>query len=326
MTSFLFTAGEELAFSCGPPWVSVLVAEGAAGAFSSSPRSQPSITISVEDARTPFRVAGWKQLSRGAWHRSGALVAENVCATGFDMHLACGEDRAEFTFRWRPPVRERAARLALRSRFHLLARAALIQYPALWWAGTRGRVPLHASACTSGTSTSLVTGPSGVGRSTLIMAEVAAGGRSTGDNLAVSDGTTVWGLVEPLRVTGIEGRRMPHGRREILLGNRCDSLVPTCLAVLDRSSTGQPSIYTCSDQVAARALIANTYMAGELRRYWAFAATCAAGTGIGPAHPPLTDVAFGHAHRLPCFLVRLGAPGSPLLATMIDEERVGAWL
>ena len=46
MTSFLFTAGEELAFSCGPPWVSALVAEGAAGAFSSSPRSQPSITIS----------------------------------------------------------------------------------------------------------------------------------------------------------------------------------------------------------------------------------------------------------------------------------------
>ena len=32
-------------------------------------------------------------------------------------------------------------------------------------------------------------------------------------------------------------------------------------------------------------------MAGELRRYWAFAATLALGTGLGGSHPPVEDVA-----------------------------------
>ena len=67
---------------------------------------------------------------------------------GFDLRLRCGPEGVELTYRWRPPARDRAAAWALRSRFHLLARAVLMQYPALWWAGTRGRAPLHASACT----------------------------------------------------------------------------------------------------------------------------------------------------------------------------------
>ena len=58
-----------------------------------------------------------------------------------------------------------------------------------------------------------MTAPSGVGRSTLLLAS-SGGSRATADNLAVGDGTTVWGLVEPVRVEGGGGRRMPHGRHE----------------------------------------------------------------------------------------------------------------
>ena len=43
-------------------------------------------------------------------------------------------------------------------------------------------------------------GPGGVGKSTLLAAELAGGGRATSDNLCVSDGREVWGLVEPLRL------------------------------------------------------------------------------------------------------------------------------
>jgi hypothetical protein len=66
-------------------------------------------------------------------------------------------------------------------------------------------------------------------------------------------------------------------------------------------------------------------MAGELRRFWAFAATLAAGTGAGPSHPPVGEVASAFAERLPCFVLRLGTPRdarvSELLATL-EEVKV----
>ena len=81
---------------------------------------------------------------------------------------------------------------------------------------------------------------------------------------------------------------------------------------------------------ATRALVAGTYAAGELRRYWAFAATLALGTGVGPAHPPIGEVAAGYARRLPCVRVRVGdgdAVGLDRLcaapATAGAEERAG---
>jgi hypothetical protein len=65
--------------------------------------------------------------------------------------------------------------------------------------------------------------------------------------------------------------------------------------------------------MAARYLTAGTYMAGELRRYWAFAATLALGTGVGESHPPVQQVAGTLSTRLPCVRVALGSrPGAPL--------------
>ena len=233
MHAFLDSAGERLAIECSLPWVMELIAEGAAGELRESEAAGAAITIRVEADRGPFDTRGWNLLARGAWLREGELVIENACTAGFDLHLRHTAERAVFTYRWRPPARDRAAARILRSRFHLLARGILTQYPALWWAGTRGRAPLHASACVVGGATLLVTASSGIGRSTLVLGELRAGGRATGDNLGVGDGSTLWGLLEPLRVEGEAGAacRMGATRSRCRTGSR-----RSCLTASSSSS------------------------------------------------------------------------------------------
>jgi hypothetical protein len=324
MRGFVDTAGEQLAIECSLPWVEDLIVEGVGGELHVNDAPDPSLRVIVEAERQPFPTAGWRLLARGARHKRREVVVENACTAGFDLHLSCTAQRAEFSYRWRPPPRDRAAARLLRSRFHLLARAVLMQYPALWWAGTRGRVPLHASACTAGGSVALITAPSGVGRSTLILGELNRGERATSDNLAAGDGRTVWGLVEPLRIEGGEGRSMPHGRRESALRGRAESLVPDLLLVLERKSAGPSRAFAITPGAAAQSLVASTYMAGELRRFWPFAATLAAGTGLGPAHPPVTDVASAFAARLPCFALDLGARPAPSLGQLLEAQETKA--
>jgi hypothetical protein len=320
MLGVLETAGERVAIQCALPWVAELIEEGSAGELRPGNAHDPSVVVRVEADRAQFDTRGWEPLTRGAWHRRGAMVIENACTAGFDLHVSCAGDRVELDCRWRPPARDRAAARVLRSRFHLLARAVLMQYPALWWAGTRGRAPLHATACTTAGPAPLVTAASGVGRSTLLARELAAGG-CTGDNLAVGDGITVWGLVEPLRVQGAGGRRMPHGRQEAALRNRDVMADPDCVVVLERRAAGGPSLERCSGAQAARSLVTSTYMAGELRRFWGLAAALAAGTGRGPAHPEVADVAATFAQRLPCYVLTLGAQPGPCLSDLLSGAR-----
>ena len=325
MLGVLDTAGERVAIACALPWAADLIAEGAAGELRDGADGDASVLVTVERDRGPFDVDGWLPLTRGAWAREGEVVLTNACTTGFDLRLSCTAERAAFTFRWRPPARDRVAARVLRSRFHLLARAALVQFPALWWAGTKGRAPLHASACAAERATPLLTAPSGIGRSTVTVCELEAGGVATGDNLAVGDGVTVWGLVEPLRVEGAGGRRMPHGRSEAVMTGRADALAPDSVVVLARARGDRTGLVPCDAATAARSLVTSTYMAGELRRFWAFAGTLAAGTGVGPSHPPVGEVASAFAERLPCFVLRLGTPRgarvSELLAT-VEEVKV----
>jgi hypothetical protein len=324
LEGLLKTVGERLEIECALPWVTDLITEGAGGERWEGHASGPSVRVQVEADRSPFPTNGWECLTRGAWQRNGEVVLENVCTAGFDLHLRSTPSQAEFTYRWRPPVRDRALSLLLRSRFHLLARAVLMQYPALWSAGLRGRVPLHASACETGGSAPLLTAPSGIGRSTVVLAELGSGGRATGDNLSVGDGTTVWGLVEPLRIEGGSGRRMPHGRQEAPMPDRVEAIAPDSIVVLKRGTSGSPSLSTTSTQSAARSLTTSTYMAGELRRYWAFAATLSAGTGVGPAHPPIAEVAAAFAARLPCFSLALGRKPGARVSELLETAQVAA--
>lgn len=323
MNGHLETAGECLAVSSALDWVGELIAEASGPELRAGEPAGPTVRVQVEAASWPFGTRRCELLARGVWRRSGTVVVENVCTAGFDLHLDCRGAVPELTYRWRPPTRDRVAARLLRSRFHLLARAALLQYPALWWAGTRGRVPLHASACGS-RSVALLTAQSGIGRSTLVLAETQAGAQATGDNLGVGDGTMLWGLVEPARVTGGGGRRMPHGREELSLPGRVEALEPDCLVKLVRGSGDAPRLESCSADEAARALVTSTYMAGELRRYWSLAATLAAGTGRGPAHPPVTEVAAAFAASLPCFSLALGREAGPSLGELLESAQVAA--
>lgn len=325
MQGYLDSAGERLNLASELPWVAELIAEGAAGELHDGEPVDASLSVTVERDHRPFPVDGWERLTRDAWMRGGEVVLENACTAGFDLRLSCTPGHASFTYRWRPPARDRAAARVLRSRFHLLARAVLSQFPALWWAGTRGRAPLHASACGAEQATPLLTAAGGIGRSTVTLRELDAGAVATGDNIAVGDGTTVWGLVEPLRVIGGGGRRMPHGRAEIVMPHRAVSLAPDSVVVLRRGDGLQAGLSRCESATAARALVTSTYMAGELRRFWGFAAILASGTGLGAAHPPVQDVASAFTGRLPCFVLTLGttkkARVSELLS-MAEEVKV----
>jgi hypothetical protein len=329
----LTSAGERLGIECAVPWVGELIREASDGCFTGGDPDTARIRIRVEQHRDAFHTGGWEPLARGVAGRDGSLVLRNLLSTGFDLRVDPSADggMVAFTFRWRPARRERALALALRSRFHLLVRSALLRYPALWWAGTRGRACLHAAVCTAGDGrVVLLAGPGGVGKSTLVWMELGAGGSAVSDNVCVSDGVTAWGVVEPLRVEGGGGRRVPHSRAERAMPGRVGSLVPDRVVVLRRGSDETASVRPCDPDAAARSLVAGTYMAQELRRYWAFAATLGLGTGIGPAHPPVAEVAAALAGGLPALLVRLPSRPGPRLRELLDrldtvDQEVGRW-
>jgi hypothetical protein len=62
-------------------------------------------------------------------------------------------------------------------------------------------------------------------------------------------------------------------------------------------------------------------MAGELRRYWAFAATLSAATAIGPPHPAIVDAASAFAARLSCHVLELGSDPAATAATLAGLAR-----
>ena len=81
----------------------------------------------------------------------------------------------------------------------------------------------------------------------------------------------------------------------------------------------------CDAGTAARALICNTYMAGELRRYWGFAAALSAGSDLGSAHPPIVEVSETFAQRLPCFEVVLSNRDGVRLGELLGSKEA-TWI
>ena len=319
MNALLETSGERLQIISSIPWVDELVASAAPGELRHGERAGVGATVNVESKSQAFHSTAWEPLTRGAWRQRDEVVIEDVCSSGFDLHLCCTSGEALFTFRWRPHLRGRAAELLLKSRFTLLARAVLLQYPAMWLASNRGRVPLHASACTVGELNPLLVGPSGVGKSTLMAQELASGGRAISDNLCVSDGITAWGVVEPMRVETSGRPSMPHGRAEVPLPGRVPALAPNLLVALRRGHDEVAYVRSAGTAAVARTLITGTYMAGELRRYWAFAATLTAGTELGPSHPPIEAIARQLASRLPAVEIVLPRQPGVRLAELLSQ-------
>lgn len=317
------SGGERLFIASDVPWVTSVIRAMAGDDLEPGAAQDRTVEVRVEASGEPFEVGTWEPLTRGAWTLNGALVMTDVCASGFDLRLEVVRGVPVFTYRYRPRALVRVASLLLRARGVLLARAVLSQYPVLWWAGHRGRVPLHAPACTAGDSVPLIAGPAGVGKSTLLALERRLGGVAVSDNLVVSNGETAWGIVEALRVEG-KGRTTTHGRVEVRFEGRVASLQPNVLVVLRRGFGEDPEVASCDADRAVRSLVTGTYMAGELRRYWAFAATLSAATGCGPAHPPVEEVAGRLASRLRCVEVRLARRPGVLLSTLLAPLEVVA--
>ncbi len=321
MRAVFRTAGEQIELDCRQRFLAGVLREGLVGQQTQAPAAGPDIRVKVEDNVEPFDTHEWDVLTRNAWRRSGAVVVRDACSSGLDLLVAAVGPSLEIRARWRPPPVGRAAAAVLRSRARLLIRAVLLQYPALWWGQQRGRAPLHASVCSMGTDhgrSVLLSGPGGVGKSTIVNAELERGAVATSDNVCLSDGHSAWGLLEPRRVPSSEtgstrGRRMPHDRREAPWTGRVDELVPGVVLVLRRGVAKKTSCVPCDPDDAAKSLVAGTYMAGELRRYWAFASTVALGTGIGEVHPSIDQVARTLTAGLPCWELTLGErPIAPL--------------
>jgi hypothetical protein len=323
MRAVVETAGVRVAVDSALPWVDRLLVECCGSELSEVragvDRTHDELHIKVEASAKPFDTTGLTPLTRGASSGDAEVVMRDVCTSGFDLRLHVHDGRATATYRWRPPATSHAAAWLLRSRFHLLVRSVLLHYPAMWWASTRGAVPLHAPVCTTAGSIALLAGPPGVGKTTLLLQEVAHGARAISDNLSVTNGRECWGVVEPIRVEGGEGRRMPHGRRETMLRQRAGSLAPDLVVVVQRGGARVAHMRTCSASAAARALVASTYMAGELRRYWAFAATLSIATGSGEVHPPIADIATALTRRLPCVEITLPAVRGTRLAELVGQ-------
>lgn len=325
MRAHLSTGGEQVAVTCQLPWVAERLVEAADGGFDLQAVATPTMHVLIEQSRRAFPTAALCQLSRDAWAANGQVVVRDVVTSGFDMRLRWQDAVPEVAFRWRPPPRTGAAALVLRSRARLLLRAALLQFPVLWLASTRGRAPFHACASTAGPlGPALLVGPSGVGKTTLMEHEVRAGGLATTDNLGVGDGETVWGLVEPVRSQQGSGKSAPHGRRETTLPHRVDSLRPRLLVVLRRGA--EIRVKRCDPQEAARALVASTYVAGELRRYWPLHALLALGAGVGPAHPPVNELAAAFARGSQCLTVDLPHVKGVRIAEVLASEGATTWM
>lgn len=317
METSLRTAGRSVLIRCELGWVARVIEETCGGDLRRSPATAPDLEIHIESNGERFPIDGWAPVARGAWMRDNIVMIEDVCTTGFDMLVSIQDGSATLTFRWRPSPRSRAAFVGLRSRWHLLARAVLMQFPSMWWAEAHGASPVHAAACTAGRATPLIGGAAGVGKTTLLVNELAAGERATSDNLNVLHGTTAWGVVEPIRVEGADGRKMSHGRREMSMPNRVESLTPDCVVILQRAA-GTSYVRPCPPERAARALVTGTLMAGELRRYWPYAATLSAGTGVGPAATELNSTVTKLTRQVPCVEVALQRTHNALLAELLD--------
>jgi hypothetical protein len=275
------------------------------------------LRIVVDEEDRPFSTNGFELVARSVYRRMREAVLNNVCSSGYDLHVEISDDVPCFTFRRRPSLMVRAAAAADRARAGQLTRLTLLAYPTMWWAAARGRSPMHVAAFQSPEMTVLVGGPSGVGKSTVLGLELVAGARPVSDNICVSDGTKVWPVNEPLRLAGGSGARAPHGRSEQAMISRVSEVVPDAVVLLTR---GKTTVRVVDSLTAARALAAGTYMAGELRRFWSFAATLSAATDVGPAHPPVAAVSESLAMDVPCVEVARAAADAPAVSTLLRSS------
>jgi hypothetical protein len=307
-------------------------ATGGATLAATAAPSAPDVLLTIERSRRPFDIAGMRPVTRGCWSDAGGrTVIENVGGSGFSQLWHAGGDSLEIRTRWMPTVLGNVAARTMPTRFRLLRAQVLLHYPILWWSMvTASTAPVHVSAVELHGVGVVLAGPGGVGKSTLVAAELAAGHTATCDNLAVTDGHVVHGVNEALRLprqaealgrsaygSPQPGARATHGRTEHTWPRRAEDVVPAMVVVVRRGGLRAPTALPAD--AACRALVAGTYAAGELRRYWPLVATLALATGRGPAHPAVEEVAATLTGNLPCYELDLGTEPGPRLGELLAE-------
>jgi hypothetical protein len=324
-TTMLRTAGQLIAVDgTGGTLRAAFAATGAARRSDDLGADLPNITVSLERSRRRFDTSDCELVTRGAWvNRQGDTLIESVGGSGFSQRWSITGDGLHVRSRWTPTVKETAASQLLPARFRALRAQILVHYPALWWAVQQGQAPLHVSVVEIDGVPILLAGPGGVGKSTLVARELAAGASATCDNIAVCDGVVAHGLSEPLRLPTdlaamATGARTTHGRREQAWNARVTSLRPRMVVVLRRGAMSGPRVLPISPVQAQRGIVAGTYAAGELRRFWPLVAILGLATGRGPVHPPVETIAGTLTTRLPCFELQLGHRPGAGLAELLD--------
>ena len=302
------TAGECLGFDCSLHWVGELITEGRRESF--GPSTVGRLLTCPSSRGCAFQTPGGTPSSRRL-ERDGEVVVENACTSGLDLSLLRSERPSSRSAGGRPreTVRRTGAAVALPSARPRGAAAV-----------SGSLVGRHARPCSPpriclrqrrlDSSAWLRRAGSDARRSSSRV------GRGRGDRR------------QPRR----RGRHERLGARRADAGRRTAPAVrcrtaatrrrwPVALAALPRSlvvlERGERSPHTppVNSAAAARALVTSTYMAGELRRYWAFAATLAAGTGAGPRIRPSSEVASALRARQPCFTLALGRRRAPVSPT-----------
>lgn len=316
----LHTAGQRVAVEGAPDAIRAVIA--ATGGAEIAGADLPNLVLSLEKGRRRFDTGGCEPITRGVWATDrGEAIVESIGGSGYSQLWCIDADGLRVSTRWTPTAKEAAAARLLPARHRALSGQVLVHYPALWLAMQQGLAPLHVSVVEIDGVAVLLAGPGGVGKSSLVSRELAAGGRATCDNLAACDGTVAYGVAEPLRLpaelTDSSGRKTFHGRREVGWESRMRSLRPSLVVVLRRGPRADPEVRPISEMQARRAIVAGTYSAGELRRFWAIASVLALATRCGPVHPPVEEVAASLAARLPCVELQLGERSGAGLAELL---------
>ena len=326
------SAGAAVTVDSEVPGVLAAARDLTAGAVDAAPAADPDVHVVVERRDPRPRTADLVPVTRGVWYGGhGEVVLDSAGGSGFAQVWSTDGDRVSVRAGWAPSAAESVAARALSSRFRALRAQVLLHYPALWWAALHGLAPLHVSALELDGVTVLLAGPGGVGKSSLVARELETGASATCDNLAASDGHTAFGVLEPLRLParpgdGPAGARATHGRRELAWHGHVPQLTPDLLVVVRRGDAEQETVRPLDGDLAARALVAGTFAAGELRRFWSLCAVLGLATGRGPVVPPVEAVARTLAERLPCYELELARTPGRSLYSLIAEQVAAAYV
>ena len=106
--------------------------------------------------------------------------------------------------------------------------------------------------------------------------------------------------------------RTTHGRRELAWDSQVPSLRPDLVVVLRRGDG--PRVRDVAPEVAQRALVAGTFAAGELRRFWTLTAVLGLATGVGPVLPAVEETAQRLLHPAALRGARARRPPRPVAA------------